>query len=99
MAQLEASMSGVVLGGVVEIVGSNLARGKNLQHLSAQLIHFIPLYKQYKNKNKKYGEVMLQSQVRVYILHHMEDTIRQPNSYKPDQLAPSFSRQNGNQTH
>ena len=28
MAQLEASMSGVVLGGVVEVVGSNLARGK-----------------------------------------------------------------------
>ena len=29
MAQLVASMSGVVLGGVVEVVGSNLARGKN----------------------------------------------------------------------
>ena len=28
MAQLVASMSGVVLGGVVEAVGSNLARGK-----------------------------------------------------------------------
>ena len=28
VAQLEASMSGVVLGGVVEVVGSNLARGK-----------------------------------------------------------------------
>ena len=28
MAQLLASMSGVVLGGVVEVVGSNLARGK-----------------------------------------------------------------------
>ena len=28
MAQLVASMSVVVLGGVVEIVGSNLARGK-----------------------------------------------------------------------
>ena len=28
MAQLVASMSGVVLGGVVMIVGSNLARGK-----------------------------------------------------------------------
>ena len=28
MAQLVASMSGVVLGGVVEVVGSNLARGK-----------------------------------------------------------------------
>ena len=27
MAQLVASMSGVVLGGVVEVVGSNLARG------------------------------------------------------------------------
>ena len=42
MAQLVASMSGVVLGGVVEVVGSNLA--KYLQHLSAQLIHYIPLY-------------------------------------------------------
>ena len=30
MAQLVASMSGVVLGGVVEVVGSNLARGKIL---------------------------------------------------------------------
>ena len=28
MAQLVASMSGVVLGGVVKAVGSNLARGK-----------------------------------------------------------------------
>ena len=28
MAQLVASMPGVVLGGVVEVVGSNLARGK-----------------------------------------------------------------------
>ena len=28
MAQLVASMSSVVLGGVVEVVGSNLARGK-----------------------------------------------------------------------
>ena len=28
MAQLVASMSGVVLGGVVKVVGSNLARGK-----------------------------------------------------------------------
>ena len=36
MAQLVASMSGVVLGGVVE--------AKYLQHLSAQLIHYIPLY-------------------------------------------------------
>ena len=28
VAQLVASMSGVVLGGVVKVVGSNLARGK-----------------------------------------------------------------------
>ena len=28
MAQLVASVSGVVLGGVAELVGSNLARGK-----------------------------------------------------------------------
>ena len=44
MAQLVASVSGVVLGGVAEVVGSNLARGKYLQHLSAQLIHYIPPY-------------------------------------------------------
>ena len=44
MAQLVASMSGVVLGGVVEVVGSSLAKGKYLQHLSAQLIHYIPPY-------------------------------------------------------
>ena len=43
VAQLVASMSGVVLGGVVEVVGSNLTRGKYLEHLSAQLIHYIPL--------------------------------------------------------
>ena len=30
MAQLVASISGVVLGGVVKVVGSNLARGKLL---------------------------------------------------------------------
>ena len=44
MAQLLASASGVVLGGVAEVVGSNLARGKILQHLSAQLIYYIPPY-------------------------------------------------------
>ena len=45
MAQLVASMSGVVLGGVVEVVGSNLARGKIFTaSTSAQLIHYIPLY-------------------------------------------------------
>ena len=49
MAQLVALMSGVVLGGVAEVVSSNLAGGKiftakYLQHLSAQLIHYIPLY-------------------------------------------------------
>ena len=45
MAQLVASMSGVVLGGVVEVVGSNLViKAKYLQHLSAQLIHYIPLH-------------------------------------------------------
>ena len=42
MAQLVASISGVVLGGIFEIVGSNLAR--YLQHLLVQLIHYIPLY-------------------------------------------------------
>ena len=69
MAQLVASMSGVVLGGVVMVMGSNLARGKiftasigsvdsiylfttdtvdslfiYIQHLSAQLFHYIFLY-------------------------------------------------------
>ena len=44
MAQMVVSMSGVVLGGVVMVVGSNLARGKYLQHLSAQLIHYISVY-------------------------------------------------------
>ena len=44
MAQLVALMSGVVLGGVVMVVGLSLARGKIVQHLSAQLIHYIPLY-------------------------------------------------------
>ena len=41
MAQLVALMSGVVLSGVAEVVGSNLARGKIF---SAQLIHYIPIY-------------------------------------------------------
>ena len=41
MAQLVASMSVVVLGGVVEIVGSNLARGKIFTASTAQLIHYI----------------------------------------------------------
>ena len=45
VAQLVASMSGVVLCGVVEVVGLNLDIAKYLQHLSAQLIHYIPPYK------------------------------------------------------
>ena len=40
MAQLVALASGVVLGGVAEVVGSNL-EAKYLQHLSTQLIHYI----------------------------------------------------------
>ena len=39
MAQLVASASGVVLGGVAEVVGSNLARGKIVTE-----IHYIPPY-------------------------------------------------------
>ena len=41
MAQLVVLMSGVVLGGVVEVVGSNLARGKILT-TSIGSVH--PLY-------------------------------------------------------
>ena len=41
MAQLVESMSSGVLGGDSEVVGSNLARGKILEHLSAQLIYYI----------------------------------------------------------
>ena len=34
----------IYTGGVAEVVGSNLARGIYLQHLSAKLIHYIPPY-------------------------------------------------------
>ena len=44
MAQLEALMSCVVLGGVVEVEDSNLSRGETFQHLWAQLIDYISLY-------------------------------------------------------
>ena len=44
MAQLVASISGVVLGGVIEAEGCNLAGGEYLQHLEAQLIYYISLY-------------------------------------------------------
>ena len=44
MAQLVASMSVVVLGGVVKDVGSNLARCKIFTASSSQLIHYIPPY-------------------------------------------------------
>ena len=61
MAQLVAPVSGVVLGGVVEVLGSNLARGKYLQHLSAQLIHFIPpyiyIYIYYSQKKKEMNQL------------------------------------------
>ena len=40
MAQLVASVSGLVLGGVAEVS----LEAKYLQHLSAQLIHYIPPY-------------------------------------------------------
>ena len=44
MAQLVASMSGVVLGVVVEVGVRISLEAKNLQHLTAQLIHHIALY-------------------------------------------------------
>ena len=37
MAQLVASMSCVILGGVVEVVGSNLARGKIFEVVGSNL--------------------------------------------------------------
>ena len=40
MAQLVSSVSGVVLGGVAEVVGSNLARGK-INYISALLIFIL----------------------------------------------------------
>ena len=42
MAQLVATMSGEVLGGVAMVVGSNLTTF--LQHLSAQLIPSVYIY-------------------------------------------------------
>ena len=63
MAQLVASMSGVVLGGVVEVVGSNLARGKIFTASIGSVDSLYPsvykkvsphnrkLYLQIKNKN------------------------------------------------
>ena len=42
--QLVASISGVVLGGIAMVVGRISLAAKNLQHLSAQLIHYIPMY-------------------------------------------------------
>ena len=58
MAQLVVSMSGVVLGGVVMVVGLNLARGKiftasigsvDSLHLSVYIYIYIYIY-----RNKKY---------------------------------------------
>ena len=61
MAQLVASMSGVVLGGIVEVVGSNLARGKiftasigSVDSLYPSVYIYIYIYiyiKGYKSKN------------------------------------------------
>ena len=41
VAQLVASMSGVVLGGVVEVVGSNLARGNIVLKKSNRMHKFL----------------------------------------------------------
>ena len=44
MAQLVASMSGVVLGGVVMVVGSNLPRGKIFTASIDSVDLYLPLY-------------------------------------------------------
>ena len=44
MSQWVASVSGVVLGDVAEVVGSNLARGKIITASIDSLIHYIPPY-------------------------------------------------------
>ena len=44
MAQLVALMSGVVLGGVDEVVGSNLARGKIFTASIGSVDSLIPLF-------------------------------------------------------
>ena len=49
MAQLVASVSGVVLGGVAMVKGSSLARGEiftaSIGSVDSLWIHYIPLYK------------------------------------------------------
>ena len=44
VAQLIASVSGVVLGGVAEVVGSNLARGKIFTALYPSVYIYIYIY-------------------------------------------------------
>ena len=44
MAQLVASVSGVVLGGVAMVVGSSLARGEIFTASICSMIHYIPLH-------------------------------------------------------
>ena len=44
MVQLVASVSGVLLGDVASVEGLISLEAKYLQHLSSQLIHFIPPY-------------------------------------------------------
>ena len=58
MAQLVALMSGVVLGGVAEVVGSNLARGKiftasigSVDSLYPSVYIYIYIYIKLSNKN------------------------------------------------
>ena len=44
MAHLVASASGAVLGGVAEVVGSNLARGKIFTASIGSVVYYIPPY-------------------------------------------------------
>ena len=64
MAQLVALMSGVVLGGVAEVVGSNLARGKiftssigSVDSLYPSVYIYIYIYKQVGAINPKAAQV------------------------------------------
>ena len=101
MAQLVASMSGVVLGGVVEVVGSNLARGKlftasigSVDSLYPSVYIYLPLTASYSNgklqKISFFTELTIFETIEIVSMCYSA-TIQTKFSRHPRQKTPALS--------
>ena len=78
MAQLVASMSGVVLGGVVQVMGSNLARGKIFTASIGSV-------------DSLYSSVYIRAHLHAHTYTHTHCKMNHPRLFVPNQMGEFIS--------